>query len=67
MLLGSDMFMGFKGYVNSAGVVINMDIVIGWREWRGTPGRIRTRDPLLRRQPLYPSELQGRVCVYELV
>ena len=29
----------------------------------GTPGRIRTRDPLLRRQPLYPSELQGRVCV----
>ncbi len=23
----------------------------------GAPGRIRTRDPLLRRQPLYPSEL----------
>ena len=23
------------------------------------PGRIRTRDTLLRRQPLYPSELQG--------
>ncbi len=27
----------------------------------GTPGRTRTRDPLLRRQPLYPSELQGHV------
>ena len=26
----------------------------------GVPGRIRTRDPLLRRQPLYPTELQGR-------
>ena len=26
----------------------------------GVPGRIRTRGPLLRRQPLYPTELQGR-------
>ena len=26
----------------------------------GVPGRIRTRDPLLRRQLLYPPELQGR-------
>ncbi len=26
----------------------------------GVPGRIRTCDPLLRRQPLYPAELQGR-------
>ena len=26
---------------------------------RSVPGRIRTRDPLLRRQPLYPTELQG--------
>ena len=26
-----------------------------------TPGRTRTRDPLLRRQPLYPSELQGHM------
>ena len=25
----------------------------------GTPGRIRTCDLLLRRQPLYPSELQA--------
>src|SRR6202020_1616457 len=25
----------------------------------GAPGRIRTRDPLLRRQPLYPTELQA--------
>ena len=25
----------------------------------GVPGRIRTRDPLLRRQPLCPTELQG--------
>ncbi len=24
------------------------------------PGRTRTCDPLLRRQPLYPTELQGR-------
>ena len=26
----------------------------------GAPGRIRTDDPLLRRQPLYSTELQGR-------
>ena len=26
----------------------------------GVPGGIRTHDPLLRRQPLYPTELQGR-------
>ena len=25
----------------------------------GTPGRIRTRDPLLRRQPLYPLSYWG--------
>jgi hypothetical protein len=25
----------------------------------GAPGRIRTRDPLLRRQLLYPTELQA--------
>ncbi len=25
----------------------------------GAPGRIRTRDPLLRRQPLCPAELQA--------
>ncbi len=25
----------------------------------GVPGAIRTLDPLLRRQPLYPPELQG--------
>lgn len=38
----------------------NMDIVIGWRDCGGAPGRIRTRGPLLRRQLLYPTELQGR-------
>src|SRR5919106_3643470 len=27
----------------------------------GAPGRTRTHDPLLRRQPLYPAELRGRV------
>jgi hypothetical protein len=27
----------------------------------GVPGGIRTHDPLLRRQPLYPTELQGRI------
>ena len=26
----------------------------------GVPGGIRTHDPLLRRQPLYPAELQGQ-------
>ena len=31
------------------------------RTFRGAPARIRTRDPLLRRQPLYPTELQGQV------
>ncbi len=30
----------------------------------GVPGRIRTCDPLLRRQPLYPAELQGPVVYY---
>ena len=29
------------------------------KEIAGTPGRIRTCDLLLRRQPLYPSELQA--------
>ena len=28
--------------------------------YAGIPGGIRTHDPLLRRQPLYPAELQGR-------
>src|SRR5205823_4292473 len=28
----------------------------------GAPGTTRTCDPLLRRQPLYPAELQGRGC-----
>ena len=34
----------------------------------GAPGRIRTRDPLLRRQLLYPAELQAltHVIVQEL-
>ncbi len=30
----------------------------------GVPGGIRTHDPLLRRQPLYPTELQGQGIVY---
>src|SRR5947208_16949114 len=30
----------------------------------GTPGRIRTCDLLLRRQTLYPSELQAHVLVF---
>ena len=30
------------------------------REFPGAPGRTRTPDPLLRRQPLYPAELPGR-------
>ena len=29
------------------------------RSYSGVPGGIRTHDPLLRRQPLYPAELQG--------
>ena len=29
------------------------------RACTGVPGEIRTHDPLLRRQPLYPAELQG--------
>ncbi len=33
----------------------------------GVPGRIRTRDPLLRRQLLYPSELQGHVLSYPFI
>jgi hypothetical protein len=30
------------------------------RSYSGVPGGIRTHDPLLRRQPLCPAELQGR-------
>ncbi len=30
----------------------------------GVPGGIRTHDPLLRRQPLYPTELQGHAVSY---
>ena len=34
------------------------------RVYSGVPGRIRTCDPLLRRQPLCPAELQGQtLCV----
>ena len=33
------------------------------RSYSGVPGRIRTCDPLLRRQPLYPAELQGHVLI----
>ncbi len=29
----------------------------------GVPGGIRTHDPLLRRQLLYPAELQGLVII----
>src|SRR5205085_8298345 len=32
--------------------------------WISAPGRIRTCDPLLRRQPLYPTELQGLTLGY---
>ncbi len=32
-----------------------------WLYCDGVPGRTRTRDPLLRRQLLYPPELQGRL------
>ena len=38
-----------------------------WRTeqaWNGVPGAIRTLDPLLRRQLLCPSELQGQVFHY---
>ena len=35
--------------------------MVGYEGILGVPGRIRTRDPLLRRQPLYPTELQGRI------
>ncbi len=31
------------------------------RTQNGVPGGIRTHDPLLRRQPLYPAELQGHI------
>ena len=32
----------------------------------GVPGATRTLDPLLRRQPLYPAELQGQVTCYQI-
>ena len=36
---------------------------MGELELNGTPGRIRTCDLLLRRQTLYPSELQARLLL----
>ena len=33
----------------------------------GVPGAIRTLDPLLRRQPLCPTELQGQAIYYSNV
>ena len=33
----------------------------------GVPGGIRTLDPLLRRQPLCPTELQGQAVYYSNV
>ena len=33
---------------------------------RGVPGGIRTHDPLLRRQLLYPAELQGHLLYYSI-
>ena len=37
------------------------------KEIVGTPGRIRTCDLLLRRQPLYPSELQAHATDNKLL
>jgi hypothetical protein len=37
------------------------------RSYFGVPGAIRTLDPLLRRQPLYPAELQGRTDFFKNV
>ena len=44
------------------------DVIADLGFWGGAPGRIRTRDPLLRRQLLYPTELQAltHVIVQEL-
>ena len=33
----------------------------------GAPGEIRTPDPLLRRQMLYPAELRARKLFYDLI
>ena len=33
----------------------------------GAPGRIRTHDPLVRSQVLYPTELRARSCDYSIV
>jgi hypothetical protein len=41
-------------------VLTNLKPVFVMSKASGVPGEIRTHDPLLRRQPLYPSELQGR-------
>ena len=37
------------------------------REYRGTPGAIRTRDTRFRKPLLYPSELQGRDRILKLI
>ncbi len=36
-------------------------------QFGGVPGGIRTHDPLLRRQPLYPTELQGQIVYHSNV
>jgi hypothetical protein len=33
-------------------------------ELTGAPAATRTRDPLLRRQMLYPTELRAQWCIY---
>ena len=37
------------------------------RSYSGVPGGIRTHDPLLRRQLLYPPELQGQHSTFKKV
>src|ERR1700733_12563177 len=42
-----------KVATDDSSAILNLGVLAG------APGRIRTRDPLLRRQPLYPTELQA--------
>ncbi len=40
----------------------NIYLILGTERRGGVPGRIRTRDPLLRRQPLYPLSYWDVIC-----
>src|SRR6202011_5838277 len=57
---------GFDDGLSSSAAVLRSRIGVRWHRdtsRSGAPGEIRTPDPLLRRQTLYPTELRARRAV----